>query len=281
MRLGYHLPVSGGLLRAAQRAREIGCECLQIFPRNARGWRSRDYPAAEVEAFRAARVEAGLAPLVLHSNYLVNLASPNRALLQQSRRVVADDFARAALLGARFVVTHPGHGVGDAELATSLERLAKSVTWLLARLPAEVEFLLENTAGGERQLGGEWEHFAHLLAAVDDHPRLGVCFDTCHAHAAGYRLDTPRAVGQALRGFDRVVGLDRLRLIHLNDCKGAAGEHRDRHAHLGAGTIGDVGLRSFLRRRELSGRAAILETPVEEADDDRRNLEHARGLMGG
>ena len=132
---------------------------------------------------------------MLHSNYLVNLASPNRKLLALSRRVVADDFARVARLGAPFVVTHPGHGVGE-NVEAGLARLTKSVALLLPKVVPGVHFLLENTAGGEAQLGGQWEHFAFVLEQVDHDPRLGVCFDTCHAHAAGYRLDSPQRVGR-------------------------------------------------------------------------------------
>jgi deoxyribonuclease-4 len=277
VRLGYHLPVAGGLLKAAQRAEEIGCECLQIFARNARGWAAREYPAAEVEAFRAALRDGDLAPLVIHSNYLVNLASANRELREKSLHAVADDLYRVGLLGAEFVVTHSGHCSGEP-LTAGLKRLGQSVRTLLPDVPEGVRLLLENSAGGEKHLGGRWEHFAFLLEALGGDPRLGVCFDTCHAHAAGYRLDTPRRVGEAMRAFGDVLGLDRLGLLHLNDSKGPAGSGLDRHAHLGQGTIGDAGLRAILRRRELRDRSAIMETPIQREDDDLRNLQHAREL---
>jgi len=279
MRLGYHLSVAGGLVKAVQRAEQIGCECLQIFARNARGWASRQYPEREVETSRAALRAHDLAPLVIHSNYLVNLASANRALREKSLRAVADDLARADLLGAGFVVTHSGHAVGE-DIATGLKRLAQSVRTLLREVPEGVRFLLENSAGGERHLGGRWEHFAQLLDLLDGDPRLGVCFDTCHAHAAGYPLDTPHRVGEAIRTFSGVLGLDRLAMIHLNDSKGAAGACRDRHEHLGKGTVGDAGLRAVLRRRGLQDRCAIMETPIHASDDDLRNMQHARELRG-
>ncbi len=279
VRLGYHISVAGGLVKAAERAEGIGCECLQIFARNARGWASRQYPAAEVEAFRAALRERDLRPLVIHSNYLVNLASPNRELRGKSLRAVADDLHRAGMLGAEFVVTHSGHTMGES-IGTGLKRLARSVRTLLRGAPEGVRFLLENSAGGEAHLGGRWEHFAQVLDLLEGDPRLGVCFDTCHAHAAGYRLDTPRRVGEAIRAFADILGLERLGMIHLNDSKGAAGEHRDRHEHLGKGTIGNAGLRAILRRRELRDRCAIMETPIREPEDDLRNLRHAQRLRG-
>jgi deoxyribonuclease IV len=279
MRLGYHIMVGKGLVPAARHACELGCECMQMFARNARGWRARQYPAAEVEAFRALLDEHHVAPLVIHANYLANLASPNRELRETSRRSVADDLQRAKLLGARFVVTHVGHPMGEG-LEWGLRRLTASVRTLLRRMPPGVELLLENSAGGEEHLGGTWEQYAQLLDALDGDPRLGLCFDTCHAHAAGYRLDTPRRVGNTLRSFADVVGLDRLRLVHLNDSLLPAGSGRDRHEHIGQGTIGDAGLRALLRRAELKGRCAILETPIRHREDDARNLAHARELRG-
>ncbi len=280
MRIGYHVPVAGGLVKAARHAHAIGCECLQLFPRNARGWRSRVYTDKEVAAWQAERERFDLRPVVLHSNYLVNLASSNATLLAQSREVVADDLQRAQRLGASFVVTHSGHAVGEG-VEVGLTRLAESLRTLLPSVPRGVRFLLENTAGGEGQLGGRWEHFAFLLEQVGHDPRLGVCFDTCHAHAAGYRLDSPRRVGEALRLFSAIVGLDRLAVIHLNDCQSECGGHRDRHEHIGKGTIGDAGLRALLVRRDLRDRCAILETPIREKEDDARNLAHVRELVGG
>ncbi len=279
MRLGYHVPVAGGLVHAARQAHEIGCQCLQLFPRNARGWRGRAYSEAEVEAFRRERERFDLGPLVLHSNYLCNLAASKQALLARSREVVADDLQRAHRLGAQFLVTHPGHPVGES-VEIGLERLGESVRLLLRDLPEGVRFLLENTAGGEGQLGGRWEHFARVFAEVDHDPRVGVCFDTCHAHAAGYSLDSPRRVSAVLREFDRIVGLDRISVIHLNDCQGESGGHRDRHEHIGKGTIGDAGFRALLRRRELQDRCVILETPIREKEDDARNLARVRELVG-
>jgi deoxyribonuclease-4 len=249
-----------------------------VFVRNARGWRGRAYPEQEVEEFRGLLAKYDLHPLAVHSCYLVNLASPRRELLARSRRAVIDDMKRAAVLGARVVNAHTGYDMG-AGLESGLRTLAESVRLILEKAPPGVDLLLENAAGGSRRLGGEWAHFARLLDELDEEPRLGFCFDTCHAHAAGYRLDGPRWVGAALREFDRVLGLDRLRLIHLNDSKGPPGGLLDRHQHLGKGTIGDAGLRAFLRRRELRDRCAILETPIDRPTDDARNLRYARRLM--
>ncbi len=280
MRVGVHVPVAGGLVRAARRARSIGCECVQVFVRNARGWRGRAYTEAEIEGFREVLAGRDISPVVVHSCYLVNLASPDQALWDQSLWSVADDMLRAAVLGGRFVVFHFGHHMG-AGLNTGLRAVASAVRSLLSDAPLRLDLLLENSAGRGTEMGADWEEFAALLDLLDGDDRVGICFDTCHAHAAGYRLDGPRRVGRALRALDAAVGLSRLRLVHLNDCRAPAGSHVDHHGHIGRGTIGDVGFRALLRGRELRGRCAVLETPIERPGDDGRNLRRIKRLRQG
>ncbi len=247
--------------------------------RNARGWRGRTYAEAEVEGFRDILAARDISPVVIHSCYLVNLASPDTALREQSLRSVADDMVRAAALGGRFVVLHFGHHMG-AGTSRGLRTVASAVRSLLSGGPPGVELLLENSAGRGTEMGAEWSDFANLLDLLDGDERVGVCFDTCHAHAAGHRLDGPRRVGRALRAVGPALPLSRLRLVHMNDCRAAAGSHVDHHEHIGRGTIGDVGFRALLRRRELRGRCAILETPIERPGDDRRNLRRLKKLRG-
>ncbi|MFB3883098.1 MAG: deoxyribonuclease IV [Armatimonadota bacterium] len=279
IRLGVHVPVAGGLVKAARHARSLGCECIQIFVRSARGWRGRTYPQAEIAEFTATLKKARISPVIVHSCYLVNLASPNRDPLKRSVLSVADDMARAVALGSSTVSTHFGHHAGAGPSA-GLRTLANSIRLLLSVAPDGMQLLLENTAGRGSDMGSTWEDFARLFDLLDGDRRLGVCFDTCHAHAAGYRLDSARWVGRTLREFDRTLGLSRLRLIHLNDSLGEAGSRMDRHQHIGRGTIGDTGFRAFLRRREIRDRCAILETPIERPGDDRRNLRRAKMLRG-
>lgn len=277
MRIGVHVSVGAGLVRAAESARCLGCECLQIFARSARGWRGRIYPQAEIEAFRERLLHSDISPLVIHSCYLVNLASPDPALRTRSLHSVADDMRRAALLGARFVVFHVGHHMGEGR-PRGVRRIAASLRSLLADVPEGLQLLLENSAGRGTEMGADWEELAAILDLLAGDQRLGICFDTCHAHAAGERVDSLRWVGRTLRGFDAVLGISRLRLIHLNDCAGPPGARIDRHQHIGRGTIGIQGLRAFVRRRELRGRCAILETPIERPGDDRRNIRRAKRL---
>jgi deoxyribonuclease-4 len=278
VRIGFHVSVGKGLLQTARHARAIGCECLQIFARNARGWRGRAYPEREVEGFKRLLSEYQIGPLIVHSCYLVNLASPAAELRERSRWAVADDMRRGAMLGSRVVNVHTGYQVGE-EVGRAIAILAGSIRTVLADAPPEVDLLLENAAGRHR-LGTDWRHFARLLEELAGEPRVGICFDTCHAHAAGHRLDSPRWIRRSLQEFDAVLGLERLRLIHLNDSRGLPGSHLDRHQHIGKGTIGDRGFRAFLRRRVLQDRCAILETPLEHPDDDARNLRRARQLAG-
>ncbi|MBN1458177.1 MAG: deoxyribonuclease IV [Armatimonadetes bacterium] len=277
MRLGLHVPVGEGLIKAAQRARRLGCECLQIFGRNARGWRGRIYAAEEVAGFRQLLGQHDIAPVVIHSCYLVNLASPDKVLRDRSLRSVADDMARAAALGARFVVFHFGHHMGTGPDA-GVRCIASALKSLLRAGPSDVQLLLENSAGRGSELGAGWDDFVKVLDLLHGDERVGVCFDTCHAHAAGHRLDGPQRVGRVLRAVATSVSLDRVRLIHLNDSRAASGEHVDHHEHIGRGTIGEIGLRSLLGRRELRDRGAILETPVDRPGDDRRNLTRAKHL---
>jgi deoxyribonuclease-4 len=268
------------LIKAARHARSLRCECLQIFARNARGWRARTYRDDEIAGFREILASRDISPLVIHSCYLVNLASPDRELRDRSLSSVADDMARAHLLGGRFVVFHFGHHMG-AGRDRALRTVAHGIRLLLAGAPDGVSLLLENSAGRGSELGGDWQDFTLLLDLLGGDSRVGVCFDTCHAHAAGYRLDSARWVGRALRGFDSALGLARLRLIHLNDCRAPAGSHIDHHQHIGRGTIGDAGLRALLHRRALRHRCAILETPIQRRGDDRRNLRRVWALRQG
>ena len=280
VRVGIHVSVGGGLVKAARRAQSLGCECAQIFVRNSRGWRGRSYTPAEREDFRAALAAGTISPLVIHSCYLVNLASPDAVLWDRSLRSVADDAERAAMLGGQFVVFHFGHHMGVGE-AAGLRNIVRALKSILANAPDTIELLLENSAGRGTEMGAEWDEFAQLFDMLGGDERVGACFDTCHAHAAGHRLDGPVRVGRALRAADEAIGLPRLRLLHCNDSRAPAGSRIDHHQHIGRGTIGDVGFRALLRRQELRGRCAILETPIDRPGDDVRNIKRIKRLRAG
>jgi deoxyribonuclease-4 len=278
MHIGLHLPTSQGLCSAARRGAKLHVDCMQLFSRNPRGWRAGEHSEEEVARFRCLLAEAGIASLALHACYLVNLASPDPSLRQRSERAVADDMVRAARLGATGVAVHPGHHMGVG-IETGLRHLAGSLRRVLSASPPSVRLLLENTAGRGSELGGDWQQFSRLLDLLHGDPGLGVCFDTCHAHAAGYRLDSARGVSRALAGVRSAVGMDRVGLLHLNDCLYPAGSRQDRHQHIARGSIGAEGFRRLLRRRDLQHICAVLETPIDRPGDDRRNLRRARELL--
>jgi len=242
-------------VKAARRARSLGCECMQVFGRNARGWRGRIYSQDEIAELRRILGKADISPVVVHSCYLVNLASPGRALRQRSLRSVADDMVRAVALGGTTVVTHFGHHTG-AGTDAGLRTLAQSIRSLLVGVPDGVQLLLENTAGRGSEMGTDWDEFARLLDLLHGDERVGVCFDTCHAYAAGYDVRTPKGYEKTMRQLDDVLGFAQLKAVHLNDSKGKLGSRLDRHEGIGKGYIGFDGFRN-MRVQEHDERPAI------------------------
>ncbi len=281
--LGAHMSIAGGMERAVARALAAGATALQIFVKNASRWRDRPLRPGEAEAFRAAVAAASLPPVVAHASYLINLASPSPVLANQSREALLDEIERADALGVAGIVLHPGAhmGAGDeAGLALIAGRLDEVFE---TSAQSEVQIYLENTAGQGTTLGHRFEHLAAIIA-LSAHPRrLGVCLDTCHTFAAGYPLLDTAEVMATLAEFDKIVGLDRLRVIHANDSKMPAGSRRDRHEHIGQGCIGEAPFAALLRDRRLRKIPFILETP--KGDDgielDLLNLATLRRLASG
>ncbi|KPJ63556.1 hypothetical protein AMK68_03760 [candidate division KD3-62 bacterium DG_56] len=277
MRFGVQIHVGRGLLRAAEEARRKRLECVQIFPRNPRGWHAAAHDPDIDAEFRRRLVEYDIQPLFLHTAYLVNLASPDLALLARSRAAVAADLKRAGRLGADSVIVHAGAHVGAGRQA-GIARLAASINALL-RARHGPRLLLENTAGAGSELAGDFQDFVAILDRIRRPERLAFCFDTCHAHVAGYDLSTPRGVKRAVDELDRAVGLSRLALIHANDARAPAASHWDAHTHIGEGTIGLAGFRALVNDPRLQHLPVILETPLKCPDDDERNLATIRRLV--
>jgi deoxyribonuclease-4 len=281
MPLGAHLPTSKGFLAALEHAQKLDCDCLQIFSKSPRQWNAAPLDAAKAEAFRDAWSTHGLAPLVAHDSYLINLAAPDETVLQKSIAAMIDEVQRADALGCDFLVTHCGahlckNGQPDGA-QIGVRRLAQSLEKVLEATPnARVKIALENTCGQGTCLGGPFEHIAEVLGALST-PRLAACFDTCHAFAYGHELSTPEGIENTLRNFDATIGLQNLAVIHLNDSKGEAGQHLDRHEHIGQGKIGVEGLRYFVNHPRLKNLPMILETPELETMIE-TNLNAVRGL---
>jgi deoxyribonuclease-4 len=276
MRLGFHLSIAGSLLRALNEASVLGCQALQIFIQNPRSWKWRQPAALAIRDFTAARRRLGLGPLVVHLNYLPNLAAADPQLYALSSARLASELALARDLEADYLVVHPGH----AEPAEgSLPRVAEALNRAVLKVPPPPLVLLENTAGQGRELGWRLAQLAEIMT-LSGVP-LGLCLDTAHAWGAGYDLTSFASASRLLAAIARGPGLDRLKVIHLNDSKAPLGSRRDRHAQLGLGTMGVEGLKQFFSHPWLKAAAAILETPRRHRADAWRNLLTARSLVAG
>ncbi len=264
MKYGFHMSIAGklGIAGAAQEAELLGLGAVQIFAKSPRSWKTRNLKPGEVEGFRARKENLGGLPTVIHASYLVNLAAEGE-LGQKSVFSLADDLAKAQALGAQYVVVHPGSGSAQTARANALRALE------LAQLSQSgPRLLLENTAGGGEKLGARLDTLAQMIEGT----RLGVCFDTCHAFAAGYHLE------EALDELERLVGLQRVPVIHLNDSVGERGAQIDHHANLMEGRIGPE-LRRFALDARLRDRIFILETP-RGVQEDAHNLRVLREWLG-
>jgi deoxyribonuclease-4 len=282
-RVGIHLGVGGGLLKAARRARQIGATALQIFSDNPTAWRRRPEPPADAGAFVAYCAREGIAPVAIHASYLINLAGSAEPFARQSVEGLTYEMQRAPAYGATLVNTHIGSHRGDGH-QRGITRLAASVSAVLADSPAGVRLVLENSAGGGDTIGGTLEQLAAILEAVsaDGDDQLALCLDTAHLWGAGYDISTATGATSVLDRFDELIGLDRLALIHLNDSRSLLGSRGDRHEHIGAGKIGAAGLAAFLRDPRLPGRTTlVMETPGVDEGFDATNMRRSWLLHAG
>ena len=258
--LGAHVSSAGGVQRAPARAEEIESTVLQLFTKQPNRWAEPVITAEGRGAFRAERRRARIATAVAHDSYLINLSSPEPALWERSLGCFTGEVSRAGALGLDFVVTHPGNAT-DGDLASGIARNAEGVEHALAEVKDGPVLLLELTAGSGTSVGGTFENLAAIVGRLSPGAlsRVGVCFDTCHAYAAGY--DLVRDYAGVFQAFDDVLGLDRLRLFHMNDSKGDLGSKRDRHEHIGRGTLGAAPFRRLMEDERFMGVPKILETP--------------------
>ena len=277
--IGAHQSIAGGTPLAVERGLSTGCRTLQIFVKNNSRWIGKKIPAAEAKLFRRATRGAAFAHVAAHTSYLINLASPIRALGNQSIAALADEILRCERLGIRDLVLHPGSHTGEGESA-GIARIAASLDEAFARAgPGRVRILLETAAGQGTAVGHRFEHLRDILAASRRQRRLGVCLDTCHVHAAGYDLVTREGYEQTLGDFQRTVGLAHLHAIHVNDSKKPRGSRVDRHEHIGRGSIGEAGFVNLMTDPRLAAIPKFLETPKDDAlDFDRQNLAILRRL---
>jgi deoxyribonuclease-4 len=286
-RLGVHLPLERGLRKAAERAGEIGAGAIQVFADNPTAWKRRASPPAHQPAFRARLDQLDIRPVAIHASYLVNLAGPDPTFRAGSLDVLASELRAAVGYGASIVNVHTGSH-RETSIDAGIALVAEGVARVLAETEDEADgtaLVLENAAGGGSSLGVTIEELARIADASGSRgvaeARLGFCLDTAHAWGAGFRLDDPEAIDQLIERFDRLVGLGRLKMIHLNDSRSDHGSRQDRHEHIGAGQIGERGLRHVLGHPRLRGVPFILETPGMDEGYDLINLQRARALLAG
>lgn len=286
MRLGRHMPLHSNAVKAVEIARGIGCDAIQIFASNPTGWRPPAGNGESCAAFARAALEFDMQPVVIHAPYLINLASPDEFIWEKSIGLLQWTLQRGALLGASYVVFHTGSHRGSG-VDAGIARIAGAIARILPETPPQVMLLLENDVGAGNSLG---HSFAQLGAALDLLPanreRLGVCIDTAHLWGAGHDISTASAAQQVLQEIDRRIGLERLRVIHLNDTEKLLGSHRDVHARIGEGIIPEEGLCALLRDPRIQHAAVILETPIKTDEQDKEDWQHdklqiarARALM--
>lgn len=276
LRLGLHVSIQGELDESVDRAVERGCNTMQFFTRNPRGWRFKPLDPEIVECFIAKRRASGIQPVFGHMPYLPNLASAREDVYEKSVESLSVELSRCVQLEISYLVTHLGSGLGSSKEA-GLGRIVDAIDSAFRQSKGGTMILLENTAGGKNSMGSTFEEIQRVIEGIEERERVGVCLDTCHAFAAGYDLATPRGLDRTLRRFDEVIGLPRLRLVHLNDSKGGLRSRWDRHEHIGLGKIGEDGFTNILKS-PLGGLPLILETPIDERRDDVGNLEKVREL---
>ncbi len=280
MRIGIHTSIAGSLEKAALKAAELGANTFQIFSASPRQWKANPPDRQQVRLLRAAREKHDLTPLVIHDNYLINLGSCSESLRAQSTLAFRGEIERALIIGAEYLVAHPGNCKGY-----SVEEAIVTVVRSLAEASHELDtrgltVLLENTAGSGESLGSRFEELALMrkCAAQVTDLRIGFCIDTCHCLASGYDVASAAGLRKTVAELDRVLGIENVKVIHANDSKTPLGSHVDRHENIGQGFIGNDGFRRILQHPKLRTKAFILETPVDEEGDDLRNVQRLKKL---
>ncbi|MDH7600620.1 MAG: deoxyribonuclease IV [Armatimonadota bacterium] len=277
MRLGVHVRISKGLLQALDFARQLKCETIQLFSSNPNSWLRRPLNSELAAEFERGARALGISPIILHTPYLVNLASPDQEIWNKSKYALSDALTRARLLGADRVVTHIGSHKG-AGLKTGIARVATAVNEALETADGAA-VVLELGAGSGNAVGSSFEEIADILAAVKYQDRIGIAVDTAHLYAAGYDISTQQGVESVFSEIERLVGIDQLKVVHLNDTEMPLGSHRDKHHHIALGRIGYEGFRALLHHPATAGLPGIIETPAEGIEWDIRNLTILRQLL--
>ncbi len=278
MRFGFHISIAGGFSKVFERAKIRGCETIQFFSRNPRGWIYAPLDHIEVVAFRSSIQSFGLSPLFLHLPYLPNVASRGSKFYSRSIDSMAIDLQRAEQLGASYLIIHIGHRMESSE-DEAIEAAAWAINQAFVRVRNSILLLLENTAGQGTEIGYEFGQIKRIIEGVEEKKRIGICLDVAHAFEAGYDLSRKDGLERTLESFDQVIGLNRLHLLHLNDSKTPLGSRKDRHWHIGEGYIGLEGFRCLVNHPLLYHLPGIMETPRKDTVEDLKNMKMIRSLV--
>jgi deoxyribonuclease-4 len=278
MRFGFHISIAGGFSKVVERAKARGCETIQFFSRNPRGWKYDPLDKKEVEGFRLSIQSSGLFPAFLHLPYLPNIASQESKFYKRSVDSIATDLERAEQLGAQYLIIHIGHRLESSE-DEAIEAVSRGINQAFERVKNPVILLLENTAGQGTEIGNTFEQIKKIIDGVHEKERMSVCLDTAHSFEAGYDFSKKEGIERTLELFDQTIGLNRLQLLHLNDSKTPLGSRKDRHWHIGEGYIGLEGFRQLVNHPLLRHLPGIMETPRKDTVEDLKNMKVIRSLV--
>jgi len=260
--LGAHVSIEGGVENAPERGRKFTCDCMQIFSKNQRQWKSKPLSIEQCDLFKENSKKFKIKETVIHDSYLINLGSPDKELLKKSREGFLEEMVRARHLGVQKLIFHPGSHSGSGE-QVGLKRIAESLDWARDAFGGnEVRQVIEITAGSGSHLGGSFDQISKIIGYMKDQESVGVCIDTCHVYASGYDIKTKKGYADTIDAFDDALGLNRLEAFHLNDSKGPMGSNLDRHEQIGKGYLGLDAFRNVVNDKRLEKVPMILETPA-------------------
>ena len=277
-RVGVHTSIAGGISNSIERAVLLDCNTVQIFSHSPRQWRKTVIPSNEAERFTALRQESNINPVFVHASYLINLASLSPDVVTKSIDLLAYEMDNADQIGAEYVVLHTGSASGE-DGAIARQKAARALKESLEKKQGKASIILENTAGQRGDITSTIQSLADIMDLCNSDRISGICIDTCHAFASGYDIKSRKGLNKLLTEIKKYIGIDKLKLIHLNDSKKHLGSGVDRHEHIGRGAIGIDGFRNILSDRRIRKVPIILETPKENEDDDKKNLKTVLSLL--
>jgi deoxyribonuclease-4 len=274
--LGAHMSIGGGVFNAILRGKELGCTTIQIFTKSANQWKAKEITSEDIEKFKQVQKETEITPVVAHDSYLINIGSRDKDLLQKSRESLLVELTRSEKLGLPYLVMHPGSNPDEKE---GIKKISDSLNWVFSQSAKyKAKICLETTAGQGNTLGYGFEQIAQIIDLVNEKERIGVCYDTSHTFAAGYDIRDKKAYANTFKEFDKIVGLKKIGVIHLNDSKKELGTRVDRHEHIGKGFLGLEAFKILMNDPNFEKIPKIIETP--KVDDwDKINLKLLRSLV--